>query len=331
MKKDKITLAAAALILMLVALFISVMSVKTAPERGAGGMISFSLGGKARLRNTIEIPLAEVDSLVLEYGSKNINVYPAEDETVTIKEYLYSDSPGAIASVSYQEDKKVVVMGGEQLSVAIFGFWMGGERIEVYLPQKSLENLSMETGSGNITSEIPCTREEGSFSLKAGSGNIKCGNASAEKLSFQAGSGNIKLESIRGNVSVLTGSGNITGESMEGNLNVKAGSGNITLKEFSGAGRMEAGSGNVKVEAVAVTGDVAVTTGSGNIHLDLPKELAFHFQAETGSGIINTSFDDRLSYNKKGNNAEGEVGSEAGGAAVEIRVKANSGNVKVSN
>ena len=324
MKRSRIVLLAALIVMAALGLFISVMSVINASGRGR--MVSFLLGGKAELRNTIEIPSSELDSLVMEYGSKNINVYLSQDENVTIKEYLYSDSPKAAATVSYTGDKKAVVTGGEIHSIVIFGFWTKGERIEVYVPEKSLAKLSLKTGSGNITSEMACVREEGSLFLKAGSGNIRLSNAEAENLSVLAGSGNVKLENIKGNLKVETGSGNITGNQIEGKLNAQAGSGNITLTEISGEGSLEAGSGNVRVETTVVTGDMSLTTRSGNIRLELPDNFAFHFQAKTGSGNISTDFDDALSYNKKGNQAEGQVG--AGAPQVEIYVKAGSGNVR---
>ena len=72
MKNNKVALLLGAAGVMASALLISVMSVKNAPHRT--GMVVFALGGKAQLRNTIEIPIEELDSLVMEYGSKNIKV-----------------------------------------------------------------------------------------------------------------------------------------------------------------------------------------------------------------------------------------------------------------
>ncbi|MDE7287001.1 MAG: DUF4097 domain-containing protein [Lachnospiraceae bacterium] len=325
MKNSKVALLAAAAGMMVLILLISVLSVRNAP--GRGGMTVFSLGGKAELRNTIEIPMSELDSLIMEYGSKNIKVYLSKEDHVTIKEYLFSDSPKAAASVSYTGEKEVVVTGAKMHAFIIFGFWKDGERIEVYVPEKGLGKLSIETGSGNITSEVSCISEGGSLLLKAGSGNIKWSNAAAEHLSAQTGSGNVRLENIKGNVLVRTGSGNITGNQMDGAMDAQAGSGNITLTGISGSASAQAGSGNVRLETDFVTGDIELTTGSGNIHLELPRDLEFYFNAETGSGNISTDFDDALSYNNKGNRAEGEIGE----AKVKIHVKANSGNVRVSN
>lgn len=42
--------------------------------------------------------------------------------------------------------------------------------------------------------------------------------------------------------------------------------------------------------------------------------------------MIHTDFDERLSYNKKGNHAEGDVGDHP---VCRVEAKTNSGNVKV--
>lgn len=326
MRTNKIILFIAALVMVLMIALISIMSVRSIPEGGRSGMMFFSFGGKAELRNTIEIPLSEVESLRLEYSSKNIKVYPSGEDRVIIKEYLYNDTPEAMASVSYGDEKEVLVSGKDAYTFVIFGFFWGeGERIEVYLPEKGLKTLSIETGSGNITSDSGYIANEESLTVKAGSGNINWSNAAAKELSFRAGSGNIKVKNVGGVIEMQTGSGNITGEQVAGKLKARAGSGNITLEEFEGSGSAEAGSGNVRMEAVSVTGDMEFETRSGNIRVEVPEGLSFQFQADTGSGNINTDFDDVLSYNKKGNSAEGNVGLRP---ELRIYAKAGSGNVR---
>ncbi len=150
-----------------------------------------------------------------------------------------------------------------------------------------------------------------------------------EAFYLETRSGNVTMEELQGAMEICTGSGNIKGKDIQGSLKVTAGSGNITLEDFSGKGQVEAGSGNVRLEALAVTGDLSLTTGSGNIRLELPRESAFDFQASTGSGNIDTDFDNALSYNKRGNNAEGSVSSDNGASAFQLKVKAGSGNVRV--
>lgn len=326
MKKDKVIMLFGAAVVILCTVLICVMSASSALKQGGGGIQFFAFGGKAGLRNTIEINPSDADRVKLIYGSKNIKIYPSKDDTVIIKEYLYSNRPEARASVTYR-DGEAVIEGADQRTFVFFGFFWGeGERIEVYVPEKRLEELWVETGSGNITCQWGALEAKKAIRAKAGSGNIKWLESTAEEISLQAGSGNVKAEGLKGAISLRTGSGNINGTGLEGLLNVQAGSGNVTLKEVAGSGKVEAGSGNVKVEASEVTGDIATLTNSGNNSLEIPGDLSFHFRVETGSGNISTDFEEQLSYNKKGNHGEGDVGD---GKGPTITMKAGSGNVRV--
>lgn len=280
--------------------------------RGGFGMGTFSFsgivfGGKAELRNTIELLPDEVEELEIEYGSKNIYVYPSTEDKIVIKEYLVSDSPAGFATVEKQEDKKVVVNGGNTLTVGIFVPL--GEKIEIYLPESEIKTLAIQTGSGNIKSEFNYSNEEGSLSVQAGSGNIKWSDTAAAEAVFRANSGNVKLSRV-------------ACDTME----VQTGSGNVTMEGFSGSGSVKTSSGNVKIEGDGITGDINVKTGSGNSTLTLPQGLSFQLKIETGSGNIHTDFDSSLSFNEKRNKAEGTVGEAP---LCRIMLEAGSGNVKV--
>ncbi len=331
MGKNKIVIVAVAAVVLLMIGGISVMSVKKASEDGQfGGAVNFSIGGRAELRNTIEIPLDKAKSLQITYGSKNIKVYQAKDNVILIKEYLYSNKKEAQAEAVYGEDGKVSVTGGSAWNLIFFGFGLGGEeRIEVFIPEKGLKELSIETGSGNITSEAGYYQEDGTLMVKAGSGNVKWTGADTRNISFRTGSGNLTVEQIKGTSELHAGSGNIKVEKIEGAIQAGTGSGGITLEEFAGSGCMKAGSGNIKVEAVQIRGDLELETNSGNIKLELPENLSgCQFNINAGSGNIHTDFDKQLSFNKKGNSAQGTFGEEA---LYHIRAKAGSGNVRIEN
>lgn len=325
--KNKSGLLIAAFAMLAGIALICILSAKNAEEDGySSQLFSFSFG-QAKLRNTIELSPEEVSSLRLEYGSKNIVIYSTSDEMITIKEFLYSDRPENMASVTYGENNDAVVTGGKVQTIVFFSFgFNAGERIEVYIPDKVLSELSVQSGSGNIMGEYGGVAKDGNIIVTAGSGNIRWKNTDAEEISFQAGSGNIKLTDIKGNLRIQTGSGNIFGEFLEGDVNAGAGSGNITLTEFAGGGTITAKSGNLKVETSRVDSDIRMQTGSGNIKLEVPKDLAFRLEINTGSGNIHTDFDETLSYNKKGNSAQGDVGKKPD---INISLEANSGNVRV--
>lgn len=308
--KNRKSLLITGVIMIPIAVVICILSVRMAKEYGGTHII---FGGRAELRNTIELSSSEIDNLEVLYSSKNIVVYPSKDDSIIIKEYLVSDRADALAKVdtTYNEatgESTTVVTGGSA-AITIFGFFAGGERIEVYLPENGLDSLLIKTGSGNIYAESGFSMETKRFEARAGSGNIVWHDTSAEKIYIRAGSGNIKLTHAEGNAELSTGSGN------------------INVKEFSGQGIVKAGSGNIILEVREIKGDLSIKTGSGNSRLTLPAQLSFRFEAKTGSGYINTSFDEKLTYNKKGNQAQGEIGDDPSAL---VSVEANSGNVNIT-
>ncbi len=312
----------AAVIMLLAIGGISIMSVNSAKNSDG---ISFSLGGRAELRNTIELSLSEIDSLDVVYTSKNLKLFPGKGDKVVIKEYLISERESALAQVT-REGRTATVTGGRELVITIFGFFTGTERIEIYVPEEGLKELGVQTGSGNITAEDGFFLNTGTLQVRAGSGNIKWRDTAAAEYDIHTGSGNINAENMEGDGSVQAGSGNVYLRKAKGRLSLNTKSGNIHAEDFSGWGSMEAGSGNVKVEAVEVTGDMRLRAASGNVRLLLPRELSFSVKMQTTSGVIRTSFEEALSYNKKGNQAEGKVG-EAPSCSIEALT--GSGNVHV--
>lgn len=329
--KRKLSLMISAVFMIPVAVFISVLSVKSAKNSGGTHIM---LGGRAELRNTIELSASEIDNLEIIYTSKNIVVYPSEDDRIIIKEYLISDRPEAQAKVDATDDtvtkdkeRTVRVTGGKAFTITIFGFWGMGERIEVYLPREGLKNLLMQTSSGNIKAESDFSMKAERFEAVAGSGNIVWRDTDAGEVRIEAGSGNLMAENLTGDMEIGTGSGNIRLVNPEGSAEITAGSGNITVEEFSAQGFVKTGSGNIRMEVQEIAGDLKLRTGSGNCRLVLPQQSSFRFAAQTGSGNINTFFDDMLTYNKKGNQAQGEIGEDPSAL---ISVEANSGNVNIT-
>ena len=260
------------------------------------------------LRNTIMLSGEQVEELELDYSSHNIYFYVSDDEDIQIKEYLRSGRQEAKAAVLLK-DGKAVVKGGTGRKIFRININMGGwERIEVYLPNKLFQSVSVSVSSGNITAQKELVLQCRNLDLKASSGNIRWdGSIRAEEAKVQVSSGNITLQDI------------------DGAVNVEAGSGNIVLDGMRGRGTIEAKSGNIRVNAKDITGDLSMETSSGNITLEIPAGLQFHYIASTSSGDIKTDFDDSLAYNKKGNEAQGDVGTNP---VVQIEMSAKSGNVR---
>ncbi|MCM1261361.1 MAG: DUF4097 domain-containing protein [Butyrivibrio sp.] len=260
----------------------------------------------AKLRNTIEIPLSQADSLKADYDSKNLEVYVWQEDKIVIKEYLTSGSNDAKATVDFDGNKAIVTGGKSEWSLGNLFWGDGNQRIEIYLPASGINELELATGSGNIRTKGKFAIEIQRADIHTGSGNITWENTTAQDIAFNANSGNIRIDNIKGDTQLHTGSGN------------------ITVEELRGSCMAEAGSGNIKVSAAEITGDVTLETGSGNQRLELPDKLSFSLEVHTGSGNIHTDYDEVLSYNNKGDIATAKVGDNP---ICRINLQAGSGNV----
>lgn len=307
MKDKKAIIAIAAVVTVGVIFLIAYFASVCVPENGYDwGWGSFSFGGQAKLRNTIEIPMSDIDNLEVSYKSKNLKIYRGDDEKVVIKEYLNKSEKEDLATLSISNGTACVTGGRPNLDFNLgFNF---DERIEIYIPEKGIKNIKVSSKSGNISTESPYAGSYDNLVVESGSGNISWSNVQTINATVATTSGNIKVEDIMGVV------------------DVGAGSGNIKVTSFNGNGKIETHSGNVKVEADELTGNIQVKSGSGNVKLGLPDNTAGHIELETGSGNINTDFDDCLSYNKKGNQADGEIGAEP---VNRIAVSTKSGNIHI--
>lgn len=284
-------------------LLICGLSVKAAENEGWEYSI---FGSGAKLQNTITLPGEQIEELEISYSSQNVYFYLSNSDDIVIEEYLRSSAESAKAKVSLTGGRAVVT-GGNKPHVSFNFFISGEERIQVYLPDKLFQRLSVAVRSGNV-------RAQEGFRLQC------------KELSLEAASGNIRWEGIQAEeANVEVSSGNITLVRAKGRLNAKASSGNIIIEHMEGSGAVEAKSGNIKVSADAITGDLSMEASSGNVKLELPDDLQFQFSAETNSGNIRTDFDEFLSYNEKGNYAHGSVGESP---EIQIEMRAKSGNVR---
>ena len=308
----------AAVIMIPLVIVVCILCIKEAKTMGKP---QFVMMGQAKLRNTIEIPVADIDNLELKYKSKNLKFYPTEGDCIIIKEYLMSDEEIAECKI---QDRRAVIKGKDVFSFIFFG---GGEKIEVYLPQAGLKVLSIETASGNIAADEGFEIQLKELDVAAASGNIKWKRTTAEKVAFAAASGNIHIREIQAQeTDIATASGNIDAEDVTGSFAFAASSGNIKAIGMRGYGDAATSSGGIKIEMEEVEGDISLKASSGGVKLLLPKELSFELEVKTGSGNIHTDYDNNLSYNKKGNHASGIVGAEA---TCRISAEAGSGSVRV--
>ena len=222
------------------------------------------------LQNTRELNVTDVSQLKVDFSKTGCDIIfcETEGETLILEEYF--------SYKAKEEEYAALEKTGGVVSVRrdkdrnFFGGWKR-EYVKLYVPGVLFEQLDMlevESGSGDVQAEL----------LRTAAGSIS------------ASSGDVEIEVCEGDFTLSTASGD------------------IQVGDAGGAARIETGSGDISLGVTTLGGDIDLRGSSGDAKLHLPQDCTFSFEARTTSGSIQTSFDQALSFNDKGNWAEGSVG-----------------------
>jgi DUF4097 and DUF4098 domain-containing protein YvlB len=204
------------------------------------------------------------------------------------------------------------------------------------------ETVNLKTSSGSIRGE----RINGNTNIKTSSGNIVFGSITGDvfvevssggvelnrisgALIAKASSGRIRSGMVNGNANIHTNSGNIVVDSIDGDISTETSSGRIELKLVNGSITAETSSGNIHCSIAENARNISLTTSSGSVNLNLPRDHTFNFSSITSSGILSTPFSEKL-YSPVSDRklAQGIVGED--NPDNDIDIKTNSGSIKVN-
>ncbi len=233
----------------------------------------------------------------------DVKLIPSTDGVCKV---LGKEGKNLTNEVTVVDDTLQIVRKDNRKWYQFIGFFINETDFFIYLPEKSLKNVTVTTGSGDIeipgaftfenatltsaSGEIDChANVTGSLTAKAASGDIEMSNATAKTISVKAQSGEIELSNMQQaeNVTVQSSSGDIelTDVIATNKLKLKAASGDIDFTRCDG-GDIEISAASGDVKGSFLTGKTfTVTTGSGN--KSYPKEsTGAPCVITTGSGNV---------------------------------------------
>jgi hypothetical protein len=283
------------------------------------------------LVNVQEIELDGINSIDIAYSYENISLFKGNTDTFIIKEYMSIDKTDYYARISHSGDRVRIEKGKRPFGIGTgILFNVFNVRVEVYLPASYTKNLAVKTSSGNVAAgdDYFCS----GIKIESSSGNISVNTITADNITLAASSGRIRGESINGNTGIRTSSGNIVLGNINGDITAKSSSGRIVMNQVTGSVTAEASSGDIRCLVTEGAGDIVLTTSSGNVTLDMPKNLAFNFSSRTSSGSLSTPFPDKLfSPVSDRRLVQGSIGTEnTPDISPDITIKTNSGSIKVN-
>ena len=186
----------------------------------------------------------------------------------------------------------------------------GGERdLRVHLTVPAGSDLDVETASADL--EI--SGEIGTLSVRTASGDLSFDDANGD-VAVKAASGDVRGGAVGGSLVVHSASGDLRSGSVGGSLVCRTASGDLEVERVDGDATVTTASGDIRLGA-ASRGTLTLKTVSGDIDVGVASGTAVWLDLTSATGDAVSDLD---------------VATEpAGGATMEVRAAAVSGDVRV--
>lgn len=262
----------------------------------------------------ILVDFIKADAIILSSASGNHTVKEAEG-------YMeLSASSGDITVGRAGSDLQVSTSSGnitlEEVNGNIVASSSSGDH--------KIGNVTGDANLGSSSGDLTLHVAGGDVKASANSGYITVGEVGGSLMSITS-SGNHKIGSVAGNVRTESTSGNQTIEAVGRELIMRTSSGTVRVESLCQKAEFVATSGDIWATVQEWGGDISISTNSGDVHMNLPQEGSFQFEAVTSSGTVDTFFRDALTYNERETSVKGTIGS----GAYHLQIGTTSGNVAV--
>lgn len=307
-KLKKISIAIWGIIAISLTIFL-IHAIVTDNEEG-GNFLVFNLRNtKTTVQKEDNISLDKCENITLDFSSYDVVISSTDDENLRVVQKSSSTlKQEEKFSFSKYDNTIAIEEGKSKHGFGIFNFGSFNNEIELFIPKKYDKSLEVKTRSGNIDVKSVMNLDKVNLAQSSGNFNSK-ESITANEVNLEASSGNIKAQTL---ITKL--------------YKIKTSSGNVDIKTLSGSGEVYASSGNIKIGYGEVGEELKANASSGNIKLNLPKDISFEFYGQCTSGNIDTDFD--VNYkNKKGNEATAKIGNEP---YKKINVETRSGNIEIN-
>ena len=275
-----------------------------------------------------QVSSSGIEKIEIDLGSCDLQVIATDEDVIKIVESSSKNLDESELFTLSNENGRLKVTKGNLFKGFIFHFGMIGHKLQVFIPKKYIGNLSLSTGSGDITLdsdlelkdlivnagsgdlEINSSVKAQSFKSKLGSGHINAGHVECKDYALNTGSGDIEIESLKGSGRIEVSSGSIrVDELIGGEYDIESSSGDIIVNNIEGMGEIHASSGDIEAAYKGINEYAKLDASSGEINVKLDKTISFEMDARCASGEVrgNVPMDYK---DKDGKEAKAKVGDE---------------------
>ncbi|MHB1125574.1 MAG: DUF4097 family beta strand repeat-containing protein [Bacillota bacterium] len=214
-------------------------------------------------------PVEGITDIRLTTVSEDIQVIPSDSGEIRIRYYGYSNNQPELSAV-VRGNQLTIQTDHDPKLFRIFNLSPANLKLELHLPKSYTSKLQAGTISGN--SDFP--------------------DLNLSTFSFHSVSGDLTAETLNAQRTML-----------------ETTSGDIKIGDLQGALDHRSVSGDLMVSSSFLTGNLQISTVSGDARISLPDEAGFQFDFSSTSGDINSNFPITRGLSRGNHDAYGTVGS----------------------
>ncbi|MCT8138123.1 DUF4097 family beta strand repeat protein [Anaerobacillus sp. CMMVII] len=267
----------------------------------------------------------KITTIDIHSSSPSVYLIPTDSDEITIElngEVSSKLKNSFSLDVSTNRNKlKVKVNRKNETIRNFFGSMIINAKLEIYVPEKLYDSITIQTSSGAITIEdLAATNIE----LRASSGSIEVSGLHAEKeLNLASSSGRIEAKNSQAKtVKSAASSGAVTLKNLlTEKINVATSSGKIDIIDSEGEITAAASSGRITIENEQLNGNINVSTSSGRVEVSFDElsSAIIDFKGSSGKGNVSVP---GMTFEEKSNN---QIYGKVGSGDYEIKVRTSSG------
>ena len=207
-----------------------------------------------------------------------------------------------------------------------------GNLITIDVPKPSpLETTGMRrTPSANLVVSVPLKT---AVSARSGDGSIEVRRVNG-RLDLDTQDGGVRVEEIAGSLLVRTGDGSVDGRKVDGQAEIHTGDGSISLDGVLTGLTAETRDGSVEITArpgSRTDGEWDVTSGDGDVRVEVPKGFGAEVDARTGDGRVRVdTLMDAPDVRQQDPDERDSVMGRLGGGGKALRLRTSSGSITVT-
>lgn len=197
--------------------------------------------------------------------------------------------------------------------------------LDIYIPEDYKKDLFIKISSGVVKID---SFDLASFTLDTSSGGLEAEQISAEKVSIITSSGKLNIKKLKAKKLEIKGSSSAISidECVAKETRAETSSGSITLKNSSGNFDFKGSAGNVLVGYKEFDNqNIAVSTTSGKVTVELPGNAEFLIDAKTTTGKIQSDFP----INTVGNTDKKQIVGQVGTKNNQVSLQTTTGSIHI--